>query len=64
MDRLILPINMLRQELDLFLDDVSVEQVEEALGVPIIFINETDGDDLLEALMLSEQRRRGRCLNP
>lgn len=51
MDRLLLPRNMVRQEGDLFLDDVSVEQVEEALGVPAIFINETDGAALLEALM-------------
>ena len=50
MDRLILPANMLRQEGDLFLDDVSVEQVEEALGVPITFVVETDGEALFEAL--------------
>ena len=50
MDRLILPANMLRQEGDLFLDDVSVEQVEEALGVPITFVQETSGEALFEAL--------------
>ena len=50
MDRLLLPANMLRQEGDLFLDDVSVEQVEEALGVRITFIQETDGEALFEAL--------------
>jgi len=50
MDRLLLPANMLRQEGDLFLDDVSVEQVQEALGVPITFIQETDGAALFEAL--------------
>ena len=50
MDRLLLPQNMLRQEGDLFLDDVSVEQVEEALGVPITFIQETSGEDLFGAL--------------
>ena len=50
MDRLLLPMNMLRQEGDLFLDDVSVEQVEEALGVPITFIQENDGVALFEAL--------------
>lgn len=49
MDRLLLPANMLRQEGDLFLDDVSVEQVEQALGVPITFINETDGAALFDA---------------
>lgn len=50
MDRLLLPANMLRQEGDLFLDDVSVEQVQEALGVPITFVQETDGEALFEAL--------------
>ena len=50
MDRLLLPANMLRQEGDLFLDDVSVEQVEQTLGVPITFINETDGAALFDAL--------------
>ena len=41
---------MLRQEGDLFLDDVSVEQVQEALGVPITFVQETSGEDLFDAL--------------
>lgn len=50
MDRLLLPMCMLRQEGDLFLDDVSVEQVEQALGVPITFVPETDGVALFEAL--------------
>ena len=50
MDRLILPANMLRQEGDLFLDDVSLEQVKEALGVPVTVIQETDGAALFDAL--------------
>ncbi len=54
MDRLLLPMSMLRQEGDLFLDDVSVEQVEEALGVPITFIVETDGTALFEAMLESQ----------
>ncbi|MBQ6848651.1 MAG: DUF512 domain-containing protein [Clostridia bacterium] len=57
MDRLLLPANMLRQEGDLFLDDVSVEQVEEALGVPVTFIQETDGVALFEALFDIEDRK-------
>ncbi len=52
MDRLLLPANMLRQEGDLFLDDVSVEQVEEALGVPVTFVQETDGAALFDALFV------------
>ncbi len=54
MDRLLLPANMLRQEGDLFLDDVSVEQVEEALGVPVTFVQETDGACLFDALFTME----------
>jgi len=54
MDRLLLPANMLRQEGDLFLDDVSVEQVKEALGVPVTFVQETDGACLFDALFMME----------
>ena len=54
MDRLLLPINMLRQEGDLFLDDVSVAQVEAALGVPVEFLPETDGAALLAALIMEK----------
>lgn len=61
MDRLLLPANMLRQEGDLFLDDVSAEQVEEALGVPITFINETDGEALFEALFGGMDNEEGAC---
>ena len=53
-ERLILPYNMLRQEGDLFLDDVSVEDVEQALGVTVTFVTETDADALLEALINDE----------
>ena len=51
MERLLLSANMLRQEGDCFLDDVTVRQVEEALGVPVTFINETDGAALAAALL-------------
>ena len=51
LERLILPANMLRQEGDLFLDDVSVAQVETALNAAVTFVNETDGAALLAALM-------------
>ena len=49
-----LPLNMLRQEGDLFLDDVSVEQVEQALGVTVIGVPETDANALLSALITDE----------
>ncbi len=50
-ERLILPLNMLRQEGDLFLDDVSVEDVKRALGTEVICVQETDAYALLSALM-------------
>ena len=51
MERLILPMNMLRQEGDLVLDDVSVEDVKKALGAEVVFVPETDADALLSALI-------------
>ena len=50
-EKLVLPANMLRQEGDLFLDDVSVEDVKAALNTAVTFVNETDGAALLAALM-------------
>lgn len=50
MDRLLLPANTLRQQEDLFLDDMSREELSAALGVPVDFIPETDGTALVEAL--------------
>lgn len=49
-DRLILPCNMLRHQRDLFLDGVSLEQVEAAVGAPVL-IAEKDGADLLYKLL-------------
>ena len=54
MDRLVLPMNMLRQEGDLFLDDVSVEDVKAALGAEVILVPETDANALLSALITDE----------
>jgi hypothetical protein len=42
---------MLRQEGDLFLDDVSVDEVEQALHTKVTFVQETDAYALLEALI-------------
>ncbi len=50
MDRLLLPANMLRQQEDCFLDDVTPQQVEEHLDVSICLVSETDGAALLDAL--------------
>ena len=47
--RLLIPVNMLRHGQDVFLDDVTVAQVEEALGVPVTPVNQ-DGFDLCDAI--------------
>ncbi len=49
-DKLIIPCNMLRQQGDLFLDGVSLEDVENALGYPVQ-VAEKDGADLLYKLL-------------
>ncbi len=47
--RLLLPQNMLRHGETVFLDDVTVAQVEDRLGVPVVVV-EQDGFDLFEAI--------------
>ena len=49
-DAVIIPENMLRAEQDLFLDDMSIEQVEQALGVPVRVV-ENNGAALADALL-------------
>lgn len=48
--QLLIPANMLRHEQDKFLDDVTPQQVEEALGVPVVPL-ENDGFALLDAML-------------
>lgn len=48
--RLLIPMNMLRHGGDVFLDDLRVEDVEEALGVTVTVV-EQDGFDLLDAML-------------
>ena len=56
-ERLLLPDSMLRYHENVFLDDVTIEEVEEALGVPITFV-EQDGTQLCDAIFgLGGQRR-------
>ena len=43
---------MLRHEQDRFLDDVTPDQVEKALGMPLKAIPATDGWELVQALLL------------
>ncbi len=47
----IIPSSMLRFEGDLFLDDVSVVELSEYLGVPIVPVSVDDGQNLLDAVL-------------
>lgn len=49
-DRLIIPSSMLRFENDLFLDDVSTDDVEREFGVTLVPVN-NNGNDLVEAVI-------------
>ena len=48
--RLLIPSKMLRHGEGVFLDDVTLEQAQEALGVPVVPIG-SSGDELLEAML-------------
>lgn len=49
-DMVAIPRSMLRQEGDLFLDDVTLDEVRAALGVPVL-VTGCDGDEFLRVLM-------------
>jgi len=53
--RVLISANMLRDGGDVFLDDYTPQQVEEALGVQIVKV-EIDGADLLEKIFHARQR--------
>ena len=52
-DALLIPVNMLRHERDLFLDGISVDELSEKLGVKIRIV-ENSGASLLENLLAAE----------
>ncbi len=54
MDTLLLPENMLRQQQDMFLDDVTPHEVEKQLGTTLCLVPETDGAALLAAFFEEE----------
>lgn len=59
-ERLLLPDNMLRYHENVFLDDVTIEQVEQELGVPVTFVAQ-DGFQLCDAIFgLEGQRKESR----
>lgn len=49
--RLLIPDNMLRAGEQVFLDDVTVEQVEQALGVTVVPVPADSGFDLADAIL-------------
>lgn len=49
-DKLLIPSVMLRREGDIFLDDVSIEDVEKTLNVPVIPVA-NNGDELLRVIL-------------
>ena len=50
-ERLLLPSNMLRAGEQVFLDDVTLAQVEETLGVPVRVVEAESGFDLVDAML-------------
>ncbi|MBQ2061664.1 MAG: DUF512 domain-containing protein [Oscillospiraceae bacterium] len=58
--RLLLPDNMLRYHENVFLDDVTIRQVEDALGVPLTFVPQ-DGFELCDAMFgLNDSQKQSR----
>ena len=52
-DKLLLPINMLRNEEDIFLDNVTVEELSKALQVPVNIVK-SSGRDFIERVLAHE----------
>ena len=53
-ERLLLPCNMLRSGEEVFLDDMTVTELSEALGTPITIV-ESSGQALLDAMLFPER---------
>ena len=53
-DRLLLPVSMFRNEEDVFLDDMTISQLEEALQVRIDVVK-SSGQDLIDAILQMEE---------
>ena len=54
-ESVLIPCNMLRSGEEVFLDDITVTELEEALGVPITIV-ESSGQDLLNAMLFPKTR--------
>lgn len=55
-DRILLPCTMLRDGENIFLDDVTVEELSETLGKEIIIVNES-GEDLVAAVLEPQEHK-------
>lgn len=56
-EKVVIPASMLRAGEDVFLDDITVSQVEKALQVPLDIVK-SSGQDLLNAMLCDRQRRK------
>ena len=54
-DELLIPDVMLKYHEDVFLDDVSLDEVKEALDVPVTVVPAADGYDLLRCMLGEEE---------
>lgn len=63
-ERLLIPANMLRTGERVFLDDVTVAQLEQALGVPVIPVPAESGFDLVDAILGLEVEAPAYALPP
>ena len=62
--RLLIPDNMLRAGERVFLDDVTVEQMEQALGVSVCPVDAESGFDLVDAIFGQPVEHTGHALPP
>ena len=57
-DCLLLPCNMLRSQEDVFLDDMTVSELSDCLGIPVVIVG-SSGEDLLHAVLAVPGRKEG-----
>lgn len=58
-ERVLIPCNMLRSGENVFLDDLSIDDVKDALGIELIVVEE-EGSDLVKAVLDSTENRISR----
>lgn len=56
-EKLLIPCNMLRSGEDVFLDDVSVDELSRSLGIPVTVVDE-GGEDLLRAVLEAPGKKK------